>query len=414
MYKEEGNEWTKKKGAKDMRAAFDCYAQGIAHAERGLAEAAAGAGAQADEGDTEGLYAALSALYSNRALCSLALKNFRAAHVDSIKSLQYNAGNVKAHFRKCKALLGSRRFEECERACEEALRVDPDSAELGRLRAEAAAGLARRREGAARKAAERAALQGRLGAAWALAAARGASLGLPRSQHPAQFADNIYPSSHPAEAEAEASTGAGAGAGAEAGETDLWPLLCLYPQHNQIDVLHAVSPDELLVVVLSQMFSEPGEGGGAPWDRAGEYFLSRLVVYIPIGQNQACSSQALWADRMCTCILDDSKDKDKDSKSKSKDKADSKEIATGIGTEAVGAGAGAGANTGPDGWAEAHMGCTLAQLLAHPRHTLDGALLTLTVFVRCVCVCCTVLYCAVLCCVVLCCAVLCCTVLLLY
>lgn len=340
MYKEEGNEWMKKKTAKETREAFNCYAVGIGHGDRALAEEGA---------DVAEIYPIMSTLYSNRAICSLSLKNFRAAYVDSCKSLQFNSGNVKAHYRKCKALLGSKRYEDCLLACGEAMRIDPSNEEVLKMREQCTVEIARKERVAAARRADRVALCSRLAGSWEVAAASGASLGCPRSSHPQQFEGQIFPTRQPAVALDEA--------GKEVEViADCWPLLCLYPQYNQIDVLRAVSADELLVVLLSQMFAEPGDNQMAPWDLYKEYYLSKLVVYVPIGHNEACNDLATWSDRMCSRILGET--------DKKADKA-----ATAM-------------PAGPLRWAEAHMGCTVGQILAAPGHVLDGGLITFTIFVR--------------------------------
>lgn len=341
MYKEEGNEWMKKKAPKDMREAFSCYSVGIDKGEKALEDRVA---------DLGEIYPVMSTLYANRALCSLNLKNYRVAYEDSTKSLQFNSANVKAHYRKCKALLGSKHYEDCITACDDALKIDPENGELVKLKEQAAVEIERRERVRAEKRAEREALRAQLDVSWELAAQRRATLGFPRPSHPEQFQNKIYPTYQQALTEDER--------GNEIEITaDFWPMLCLYPQHNQIDVLHTVPADELLVMVLSQMFSEPGDGELPSWDTHKEFYLSKLVVYIPISQNEACSDQAAWTDRMCTSILRDGGKKDIHAPVPS---------------------------FGSVSWAEVHVGCTVAQLLAVPKHILDGGLLTLTIFVRCV------------------------------
>lgn len=339
MYKEEGNQWIKRKTPKDIREAFNCYAVGIGHGDKALSEDRVA--------DIDQIYPIMSTLYGNRAMCSLQLKNYRAAYVDSCKALQFNCSNIKAHYRKCKALQGSKRYEDCTAACDEALRIDPTNAEVVQIKEKCLTEIARRESIVAKRTAERVALCSELEASWLIASQRHATLGSPHPTHPLQFENKIYPSYQQVVMEEKAGTEVEV-------TTDCWPMLCLYPQYNQIDVLHAVAGDELLVIVMSQMFAEPGDHQTAPWDIYKEFYLSKLVVYIPINGNKTCQDREAWIDRMCTRILNE------------KEKKQNTEA------EAV----------APAMWTEVHMGCTIAQILAVPNHVLDGGLLTCTVFVR--------------------------------
>ena len=340
MYKEEGNEWVKKKSIKDVREAFNCYAVAIGHGNKAL-EAS-------DSTDMAEIYSVQSVLYANRAMCSITLKNFRAAYVDACKSLQFNSGNIKAHYRKCKALLGSKRFEDGLSACDEALTHDNENSEVVAIKRQCQEGIRKKKEEEDRKRLEKESLRTKLAEAWSIGVDRKATFGFPRPSHPLQFEKSIYPTLQAAIMEATS------GKEIEI-TTDCWPVLCLYPQHNQIDVLHSVSAEELLVIVMSQMFSEPGDGNLPPWDTDKEYYLSSLVVYIPIKQNEVALDQSKWADRMCDCLLDGASTRQKKSDACTAESY---------------------------GWAEVHLGCTVAQILGYHNHVLDGGLLTFTVFVR--------------------------------
>jgi hypothetical protein len=68
-----------------------------------------------------------------------------------------------------------------------------------------------------------------------------------------------------------------------------WPVLLLYPQYSQIDVIQGVTATDMLAIHLGEMFPELAdldstvEGGCAvPWDRDREYHVSRLAVYAPL------------------------------------------------------------------------------------------------------------------------------------
>jgi hypothetical protein len=63
---------------------------------------------------------------------------------------------------------------------------------------------------------------------------------------------------------------------------EAWPLVVLYPQYSQLDVIQAASAETMLVLLLAEMFPED-EGHGAPavsWDPKREYRVSNLRVFI--------------------------------------------------------------------------------------------------------------------------------------
>ena len=138
MYKDEGNEWLKKGDAKSLHEAFNRYTHAISILE-GTAQAVA-AGVTSEETNeerelflknlessaklvdknlaegnsnkpssipTESLEDTKilqSQIYSNRALACLNLKNYRSCINDADKSIYYESTNIKAHYRKIKAL----------------------------------------------------------------------------------------------------------------------------------------------------------------------------------------------------------------------------------------------------------------------------------------------------------------------
>jgi hypothetical protein len=72
-----------------------------------------------------------------------------------------------------------------------------------------------------------------------------------------------------------------------------WPILCLYPQYNQLDILPDCNINSMIVEYLAMMFPEPeeeqgGNSSGIPsvssvsWDLHREYHISNLVIYISI------------------------------------------------------------------------------------------------------------------------------------
>ncbi|KAL1921947.1 uncharacterized protein VTP21DRAFT_10589 [Calcarisporiella thermophila] len=72
----------------------------------------------------------LSVLLGNRAAAYLAMGDFVKAYVDAEIAIRAKPPYSKAHFRKGKALLGLKRYQEAIQAFEIGLQVDPKSDEL--------------------------------------------------------------------------------------------------------------------------------------------------------------------------------------------------------------------------------------------------------------------------------------------
>jgi tetratricopeptide (TPR) repeat protein len=139
MYKEEGNQWIKHKdNVKDMHAAYDQYSYALEFIEKAIKELSE----HPDKYDRIEIRQLQSILYSNRALASLNLKNYGECIKDSTASISINPSNIKAYYRKCKALVSLRRFTECVTACDEAFVLE-NNTEIAAVKAQCLEGLAR-------------------------------------------------------------------------------------------------------------------------------------------------------------------------------------------------------------------------------------------------------------------------------
>ena len=141
MYKDEGNDWLKKGDKKSMNEAYDRYSHALNILDRTASAATSGASSfnpetgvtehSSEKGKVSSLYPEellsphqqqlikseedsakeleeekllKSQIYSNRALVSLNLKNFGSCVRDADSSILLWPSNIKAHYRKCKAL----------------------------------------------------------------------------------------------------------------------------------------------------------------------------------------------------------------------------------------------------------------------------------------------------------------------
>ena len=144
MYKDEGNDWLKKGDKKSLKEAYDRYSHALNILEGTAFAATSGASSfNTTKGivESSGDFRTVASLYpsellsphqqllhatceeeqkriedekqlksqilSNRALVSLTLKNYGSCVRDADASLSIWSSNIKAHYRKCKALGGN-------------------------------------------------------------------------------------------------------------------------------------------------------------------------------------------------------------------------------------------------------------------------------------------------------------------
>eukprot|EP01041_Mallomonas_annulata_P008942 gene8942-18500_t len=114
MYKDEGNEWIKKSTVKNQKEAYTRYTIALDHIK--TAESSC-----SDENIKLQLPILKSQILSNRALSSINLKNYGSCRRDADLAISIWSKNIKAHHRKCKALLILKKYSEAISACETAL-----------------------------------------------------------------------------------------------------------------------------------------------------------------------------------------------------------------------------------------------------------------------------------------------------
>ena len=130
MYKEEGNEWMKAKTVKHYHAARDCYTYAMTFISKAMKEH------PLDPVKAKELQHLQSILLSNRSMVALALHNYGDCIKDSTVSITLWPQNIKAFYRKSKALYALKRYQECLQYCQEAIQMDPQNNELLHLQKE--------------------------------------------------------------------------------------------------------------------------------------------------------------------------------------------------------------------------------------------------------------------------------------
>lgn len=373
MYKDEGNLLLKKKTPEAYTEAFSSYTDALSFVDQAVE--AREAGSESPEDSQVDLGLLKSQILSNRALVCLNKKNYGSCIRDASDSIVAWSLNVKAHYRKAKAWLELRRYEDCVEACRvaESMIASGDMADISALAAKAreemalAAAAARQRE-------ERLdALRVEWTKAWedissfnmtlsslskkkktasdpvAAGATGKICLGFALNDTPSQLLE-CYPSKD---------------------ESGLlaFPVLLLYPQHNQLDVIQSAGISNLLAEYLAEMFPELEAGVEAvPWDVRKEYQVSSLVAYVLLQTSPQISSCPEWLesclDRRCAEGLEGSE------AAESSRKKQAERVSTFESTAQT------------KTYVEVHLGCSLQQLMQIPGYVVSGGIVTLVVYVR--------------------------------
>jgi hypothetical protein len=282
MYKEEGNEWMKKSDKKSLHEAYERYSHALSYLDK--AEAARSKGTEEEKDQAEDLQKHRSQVLGNRAQCSLTLANYGSCKKDCDAAIACWAGNVKAHYRKCRALFLLKDYESCATACDAALLLDSSNKDLLSLLEKSRLEVdkiitARRRQWETGWETQRERLQG----VWQLCQALGVTVGHSSVMQPEPMQlRSSWPVAQLMDGDDE-----------EAGAVVTWPVLFLYPQYNKFDIMPDTHIGTMLIDQLAVLF--PGVGHRAEWDAQGEYENpSNLVVYAQLDTAQEIKTEAEW------------------------------------------------------------------------------------------------------------------------
>ena len=224
-----------------------------------------------------------STLLSNRSACNLALKNYGSVKRDCTDAVRLNPANTKAFFRKAKACLALRQYEDGLEASQDALFLEPENAEVAALRVKLEAGLAERQKREAAVAAQEAAETEAMCELFRTCQARGAALG------PGIAADGYTQ---------QASDKLPALDTDDNGEVSLvWPCYLLYPQYLQSDFIESWDERSMVAETLAMVFPEEwsAESPPAVWDEKREYRCSEMEAYLQLNAPPPHASAEDWA-----------------------------------------------------------------------------------------------------------------------
>lgn len=199
----------------------------------------------------------LQSLLLNRAACNLELKNFGSVLRDCSKVLSVDSKSLKALYRSALALIALERPEEAIDCCNRALVADAQNSSI--LSALSKAKALKERQEAKEKAKQEAAAAAKAREMKIQAALRARSIlvlplapGQPSLEHHPTLSNDDPPRLSV-------------------------PMLFLYPQYSQSDIISSFHEDTRFTDHLEVMF--PPEGTRPGWDLQGDYVLSNLVLY---------------------------------------------------------------------------------------------------------------------------------------
>ncbi|KEF60322.1 uncharacterized protein A1O9_01882 [Exophiala aquamarina CBS 119918] len=250
-FKERGNEMVAEKKWSDAK---EFYAKGIAV----LGDKGEDKWDKAEDHESEvALRQTLEEqLYVNRALCNLELKNYRSTTLDSAAALRLNPNNIKAHFRSASALFALDKVLEALDVASRAIKLDANNAALAKLlgkireRAKAKEAHDRRREAEhQRRRQEQSVL------AAVLKAKKIQARGNKNSPNLEDVSIRLSPD--------------------PLSPTSLleFPVMLLYPMHNQSDLIKAWAEKTAITDHLSYILP-------LPWDTKNQYKLATVECYM--------------------------------------------------------------------------------------------------------------------------------------
>jgi len=230
-----------------------------------------------------------SALLSNRAACNLVLKNYGSVKRDCSDAIRFVPKNIKAFFRKGKACLELRQYEDGLLVVKEALSMDETNVELLSLQKKLNDGLTERmrREELVRVAEEKEMIE--LRTLFDQCIARGALLGpgIAADGYQQQASDKL-PSLVPESSSSELTSTSGASSSLS------WPCYFLYPQYRQSDFIEGFDEEDYLADHMAVVF--PVEQGPAPWDEQFEYKCNEMEVYLQLNAMPCFKNANEWTD----------------------------------------------------------------------------------------------------------------------
>lgn len=222
-----------------------------------------------------------STLLSNRAAANMLLENFRQVILDCQQAIKLFPANTKAYFRAASANMKLEKYDEVTRFCDAGLLIDPTLADLTDLRrqaGEAKAAAEKKKRLEARAALKVQQARQRVGDA---IKARGIKVclgdGRPADPSSPEFEFLRHPSqTHDVQLDDKGNL--------------VWPVLFVYPEHQQTELMVAFDENATFADALQSMFPDTGDNG-CGWDTDHKYRASNMTIFFY--HDKTCSNQLI-------------------------------------------------------------------------------------------------------------------------
>lgn len=403
MYKEEGNEWIKdKKKKKNLTEAYNNYSHSlmllrkvyddyyqfhssstnsndkINNRKEGNSEDKKKDNEYIKTLSREEIDKTHSQILSNRALASLLLTNYGSCKNDCLAAIKLLPTNMKAYSRLCKSLYQLKYYEDCITYCEQAITTEAKitnttstnsiSTEIQQI-LDKSQELLKKENGIKQN--RELVIQQQRETKWKsiyeVATKEKVTLGYynPESKKPIQLGDSV--------AFCETND--------EGTSSSYWPIIVLYPQYNQLDIIQAASLDEMLVEYISALLPEDetnskSSNPALSWDQKNEYHGSNVVVYCMLSTSPPIANINQWMDACKEYSVVNEGDNASIGDTLNFEKVKNKAVQRQKEYDSIKY---LQRETQPS-YYNIHLGCTIRRILTAPLNIIAGGVLTLMVF----------------------------------
>lgn len=210
-----------------------------------------------------------SVLHSNRAAVHLLLENYGQVKKDCRDAVKFDPTNIKAYWRHACANVALEQYEECIEWCDMGLAKEPANKSLAEERQKAVLGKAAKQKKERMEAAKQRKLKEAQDALIKASETRGIKMAASRPK----------PAYETAEEEVLPEANASSGPKSDQNGRLLWPVLFVYPEAGQTDMIEAFNEDNTFDEHFTIMFPDEPTPAVA-WDVENKYKRKNLNVYF--------------------------------------------------------------------------------------------------------------------------------------
>ena len=226
-----------------------------------------------------------SKICSNIALMHSELKNWGMMRDECKKALRFDDKNIKACFRLAKANQMMHDYEEAGNAIDKGLAVEPENADLNKLKKQLDEKIRRARKLRQQRERARAERQVRIKQVWLHCKESGIRLGRVPLVATVTEDDEDDVDTDRLESQWHQHLPNSGKIPQQIDGAWSWPCMFLYPSHHQSDFIERFDESEMLAIRMAQMFPElesSDDETTVQWDFKNEFVCSQLAVYFEV------------------------------------------------------------------------------------------------------------------------------------